>query len=234
VKTLSLALLLMAGMAFVLLGCSDNSNSVVTPNDQVASSGSATSLAKIGEDLHSVTGTAHTYNIVVPELGAFIPGPKEKGGVYNTLIVNAIEHSDHSVSGKLVSQMHGIPPEGQWGWGTKVEGRIIRVAIQGNRALVVFQHTLFVGPDGTNMVTPETPWWGAMAFIDKGEGKNSPRDAAAAWWSSPMEADLTLWLSQSPQEYVDWTLLQLGDVLDPWYPDFNGWFPIDNGNIQVR
>jgi hypothetical protein len=34
-KNLSLALLLMASMVFVLSGCSDNSNSVVTPSEQV-------------------------------------------------------------------------------------------------------------------------------------------------------------------------------------------------------
>jgi hypothetical protein len=61
-KILSLALLLVASMAFVLLGCSDKSAPIVAPNDQGMVSSSASSLAK-GDVLYSATGGAHFFKI---------------------------------------------------------------------------------------------------------------------------------------------------------------------------
>jgi hypothetical protein len=56
-KTVSVALLLVAGLAFVLVGCSDNSNPAAYSNGQsVAPSTAPASLAK-GDILHQVTGS---------------------------------------------------------------------------------------------------------------------------------------------------------------------------------
>jgi hypothetical protein len=57
-KLLSCALLLMASMAFVLLGCSDNSTSPSGPIGQSAPSPSAMVLAKEGPVVRSVTGSS--------------------------------------------------------------------------------------------------------------------------------------------------------------------------------
>jgi len=57
-KTFCCAFLLMASMAFVLLGCSDNSGPVAASNEQVTAPSNASSLAKGGPVVHSVTGSS--------------------------------------------------------------------------------------------------------------------------------------------------------------------------------
>ncbi len=81
-KLLSCALLLMASLAFVLLGCSENSTPIASPTNQMAPPMPAAGLAK-GGVLHSVTGSANCYAIIDPATGFVFPGPKQKGGFYN-------------------------------------------------------------------------------------------------------------------------------------------------------
>ena len=65
-KILSVALLLMASMAFVLLGCSDKSTSPVTPGEQtIGAPSSSAGLAKMGDEQHSATGSAHYRSIPI-------------------------------------------------------------------------------------------------------------------------------------------------------------------------
>ena len=61
-KPIPLALLLVASMAFVMLGCSENSSSLVTPSDQPVGSSvtSQASLAK-GAVVRSVTGSGNIW-----------------------------------------------------------------------------------------------------------------------------------------------------------------------------
>jgi hypothetical protein len=84
-KVLSLALLLMAGMAFVMLGCSDTATPLVSPNDAVASS--VTSQASLAKEaaIHSVAGNGNIW----------IEG---KMGV---LTINAHQYEGGSVKGRL-------------------------------------------------------------------------------------------------------------------------------------
>ncbi len=236
-KTLSLVLQLMACLAFVLAGCSDESAPLLAPGEMAAMSTSAAAQAGgLGkaEDVHFAAGSAQTYNLNLPEYQAFIPWLKEKGALYNTLTFNAVTKNGVT-SGKIVSQMHGVPEGPAGGWMTKADGDVIQLVVEGNLAKIVVKLTLFLGPDGTNWATPETPWWGAIALADNGEGHNaSSPDGTTTWWASPVEADMNLWLSQSPREFVDWTVVLIGDLLDPWYPGFSGWFNVDNGNVQIR
>jgi hypothetical protein len=223
-KARSLALLLMASLAFVLLGCSDNSNSVVTPSDQtINASSSPRSLAKGGVTI-SVTGSCQAYLVAVddPNLGLIIiPGQKSKESFYNTMSFSAIEHSDGTYSGTFVSQFHGVPKEQATGGLAKVTGRVLHVSVQDNIGKFVF---IIADGDFAGM-------WGVIAFKDLGEGgKSGSPDLQAAWLFSDKPEDLQLWKSQTPQEYIDTTVA----MYQPFLPWFNAWLPIDNGNVQVR
>jgi hypothetical protein len=230
-KTLSLVLLLIASMAFIMMGCSDNSSPVVSSKNQAINTASSNmSLAKGGVQ-HSLTGSANTYNILasVPGFGnCIIPGPKEKGGFYNVFTVNAIDQGNGTVSGRFVSQFQGkIPPGWESGSCEKVEGRVIQLVVDetGTKAKVVCEVTTWtVAPNNP------APRWFVIAFVDMGEGGKSAPDRESSWWGSSDPADLALWLGQTPQEYIDWEWSILKDI----FPDMGATIPIDHGNIQVR
>jgi hypothetical protein len=220
------AIVLLAFVGLAILGCSETTDQVVAPVDKV----STVSLEK--QVLHSITGSAHTYNIlsVHPDLGnVILPGPKEKGGFYNVLTINAIIHNDGTITGGLVSQFQGkIPDDYTYEYVEflgKVEIKIIQLVVDetGSIAKIVGEITKWDGP--------QLPWWFAMASIDKGEGNSSSsKDEVSSWWMSDQESDRDLWLSQEPQEFIDWQW----DIIEPYFPEMGATFPIDNGNIQVR
>jgi hypothetical protein len=89
-KALSLALLLMACMAFVLLGCSDKSTSPLTPSEQtIAALSSGPSLAK-GGPVHSANGACNS----------FFEGKMQNWGF------NAKAYSDGTCDGKVQIVVH--------------------------------------------------------------------------------------------------------------------------------
>lgn len=223
-KTFCCAFLLIASMAFVLLGCSDQPTPLLGPTDQAISiSTSPGSLAKEGV-LNSVTGSCQTYLVFIhdPILGdVLFNGPKSKESFYNTITLSAIEHNDGTYSGIFVSQYHGVPKDQATGFLAKVQGRVLHVSVQDNMGKIVFQII-----DGEY-----SGWWGVIAFKDLGEGgKPAPPDMQSAWEFSDQPADLQLWKTQTPQEFIDWTV----EMYQPYFPWFEGWFPIDNGNVQVH
>jgi hypothetical protein len=59
-KVISFVLLLMASVAFVVMGCSDNSNSVLTPTEQAVSAPIG-GLAKVEPILHSANGACNDF-----------------------------------------------------------------------------------------------------------------------------------------------------------------------------
>jgi hypothetical protein len=222
--------LLMASLAFVLLGCSDNSSPIEASTDQALSSSSSPTVLAKGGVRHSVTGTANTYNITVWsdyfQGFCIVPGPKEKGGFYNVFTLHAIEHHDGTFSGSFVSQFQGkVPPDQAVGFSAKVEGKVIQLMVDetGNMAKVVGEITRITGVP--------LPQWFVIVLVDKGEG-NAPenRDRASSWWWSDKIEDRDLWLAQTPQEYVNWEW----NILKEFFPDMGATIPIDNGNIQVR
>jgi hypothetical protein len=224
-KIFSVALLLMATLAVVLLGCSDNSAPIASANEQVApTTTSPGNLAK-GGVVHSVTGSANTYSVFDPA-GYIWPGPKQKGGFYNVVTVNAIDQGNGIFSGRFINQFQGkLPAEQAYGFCAKVEAKVIHLVVDGNKALVVAEITSWKAPDGT----PPLPWWLAQVFIDNGEGGpgGSP-DETGGLWASPDPADKDLWIGMSPQDYLDWMMIITGPL--GWGPTY----PVDHGNIQVR
>jgi len=223
-KTLFLALLLMASLAFVQLGCSEKSAPLVGPNEQnIATSSSPAGLAKEGV-VNSVTGSCQTYLVFIhdPVLGdVLFNGPKSKESFYNTMTFSAIKHNDGTYSGTFVSQYHGVSKDQHTGFLAKVQGRIVHVSVQDNMGKIVFQIS-----EGDY-----AGWWGVLAFKDLGEGgKSAPPDMQSVWEFSDKPADLQFWESQTPQEFIDWSV----ETYQPYLPWFQGWFPMDNGNVQVR
>jgi hypothetical protein len=223
-KTLSFALFLMASLAFVLSGCSDRSAPVVGPADQAISASTVSSSLAKGGILNSVTGSCQSYQVVVedPILGTLIiPGQKSKESFYNTITFSAIEQNDGTYSGNFVSQFHNVPKDQATGGLAKVTGRVLHVSVQDNMGKIVFQ---IVDGDYTGM-------WGVIVVKDLGEGgKSGSLDLQSAWLISDIPGDLQLWKSQTPQEYINMTV----EMYQPYLPWFNGWLPIDNGNVQVR
>ncbi len=174
-------------------------------------------MAKSGVVL-SATGSCQSY-LVVDEHGWLVPGPKEKGGLYNTISFTAFKHADGTYSGMLLSQTHWGPQGADWL--TKVKGKVVHLSIQDNMAKIIFLIT-----EGTM-----AGQWGVIAFKDLGEGgKSAPPDLQSAWWSTSSTVEKESWETLTPQGYVDWTVTQLNPPL-LW---FTGWMAIDNGNVQVR
>jgi hypothetical protein len=227
-KILSLALLLMASLAFVLMGCTDNSDPIVAPTGQALSSPSSPAVLAKTEVKHSLTGSANSYNIVYvhPEFGTcIVPGPKQKGGFYNVQTINAIEHSGGSVTGQYLSQFQGKLPEdvpGGFFFGT-VHGKVIQLIVdEKGQAKVVVEITKWEGP---------LPAWMVEVFIDNGEGKapGMPDRMSSWWWDTTTEAR-DFYLGLTPQQYIDWEW----DILEPIFPWMGATVQIDNGNIQIH
>lgn len=175
-KTLSLVLLLAAGTAFVLMGCSDNGTPLVSPNGEVASSvTSQASLAK-GAVLHSVTGSGNIW----------------LGGKMGVLTITGHLYADQSVSGvlDLVSTA--------WMPGAKMHGKVVALTfyenysfsngVAGPTALFWWVESTLEGYEGKYF---------ASFVVDNGQGKNdwvggnvgpydavtslTPQDIADAW-----------------------------------------------------
>ena len=90
-----------------------------------------------------LTGSAHTYAIYDPGNG-ILPGPKEKGGFYNVIAVNAIDRGAGKFSGSFLSQMQGKVPEDLSDGGlAKVKADVIQLVVDetGTMAKVVYKIT---------------------------------------------------------------------------------------------
>jgi len=73
-----------------------------------------------------------------------LPGPKEKGGFYNVIAVNAIDRGAGKFSGSFLSQMQGKVPEDLSDGGlAKVKADVIQLVVDetGTMAKVVYKIT---------------------------------------------------------------------------------------------
>jgi hypothetical protein len=222
-RALSLALLLMASMAFVLGGCSDNSNSVVTPSEQaLATPASSSSLAK-GGILHSATGSGHWKSVFFSD---------------QTLIrvaFSAIQHADGTVSGEIEDKDRGPT--------FKFHGKVIGLKVKNNIAKIEFKFT-----SGTYFGVPLADYYGGdlskvvawVIAIDNGEGKNAEKPDVVSWFLWGDDAELMPILgvgveyisNLDPQEFMDWvdvSLLPLVGITHDIY-----FTPVDHGSVQVR
>jgi hypothetical protein len=231
-RPLSFVFLLMASMAFVLLGCTDKSSPIVSPTDQALSSPTtSTGLPKAGAKVvNTLRGSANAYyiNWYDPDgniLGT-IPGAKQKGGFYNVETVQADAYSDGTASGSFLYQYLGkLPPGVEGGIFGKIEGKVIKLVVKGSEAFVVVEVTKW----GLYPL----PVWFAQVFIDKGEGTSST-DEVSEWFitnepvDDPGYGSRDLWLDMDPDAFILWATDQLEGTGVPIV------FGIDHGNIQVH
>jgi hypothetical protein len=205
-KVLSLVLLLMASMAFVLVGCSDNSVPIAGPTGQAISSGSAASLAKLGEDLHSATGSGH-----VSDFGG------EK--VDLTFTFSAIQHKGGTSSGEVQVVVHP---------GLKFHGKIFDLKVEDNRAKLSWTYTSgpWTGLYGCAIVEDN----------GEGIKATGPDKMAGFLWTDGSDIGtytIPELIEMSPSEFIYWLEYYIFPLigLPPGTPAL---VPTDKGNVQVR
>jgi len=227
-KALSCTLLLMAGLAFVLVGCTDNSASVVSPGDQTLSGTAdlpAAGLGKVGAEVHSVSGNLHKFI-------RFTNGAtKKKWDCFSKITLNARLGQDGTVSGSISCQYVGTPPEGYF---PPLSGRVIQLKVEESPGFGMMAKVMWETTKGAELFPPELGFGpapiGCMVMVDRGEGKKDTPDCGATICAIDNEVVMTDmgFYPMSPSEFVDTT--------EPW-AEFFGlplYTPVDNGNLQVR
>jgi hypothetical protein len=213
-KLLSCALLLMATMAFVLLGCADNPGPVAGSTDQGISSSSATSLAKMGENMHSATGNGH-WRVI---------GPQSRV----RFCFSAIQHSDGSFSGEVRNNDEGPT--------LKFHGKVYDLKVEGNRAKICWKFT------SGAYTPPGAPPWdltgmpSAVVVVDNGGGKNGsgPDQVSLIWCDPPgtfypaIGKTIEELNALGIDDYLHDVLILAGMSLNDYLPD------TDMGSVKVR
>ena len=208
-KVQSLALLLVASYAFVLLGCSDTATPLVSPTDAVASSiSSPPTLAKGGPVTHAASGSANV----------FVEGKSF------TFAFTANEYAGPSYDGEYQIYVHAQPPE----WG-KIHGKVMSLKVYdylGGKAAVI----------GTIETKSGFPgFYDAFVVVDLGEGKKSASDmyTTTIFWTASLEEAQAVWLLPPDgviNAIIEEHLLMNGTLMTPE----EVLIPIEMGNVQVR
>ncbi len=218
-KTVSLALLLMASLAFVMLGCSDNSNSLVTPTEQsIASSSSPVALGKAEAGvLNTVTGSAHWRSIPAIE------------DLNMTYTFTAIRHDDGGISGEVFLKDFKL----FW----KGKGQVYDLQVSKNTAKLAVHFT--AGNLGGVFDPPSdiTEIFGWLYVVDNGEGSNaSGPDFAGLLLFTNGSDILDKKISDVDNMDIPTFLAWMHDELLPSYGvSYDDWLaPIGNGSVRVR
>jgi hypothetical protein len=207
-KILSLVLLLMASLAFVLPGCTDNAAPLAGPTDQALSIPSAPSVLGKGVGiLHSATGSANVFFEGKPFTFAF----------------TAHEYADLSCKGEYQIYVHAQPPE----WG-KIHGKVMSLRVYdylGGKAAVI----------GTIETKSGFPgFYDAFVVVDNGEGQKSSPDmyTTSIFWTESLSEAQAVW-ALPPDQVINAIVqeqLSFGNVVTPEQV----LIPIEMGNVQVR
>jgi hypothetical protein len=167
----------MASLAFVLGGCADNSNSVVTPSEKAASSFDApTVLAKTGPVVNSATGNG----------GFFFDGKVV------TCMFSARRFADESCNGQFELWAHSQDPT----LGNKWHGKVVFLKVwYGNTAVLGGIETGQYGFPGT---------YDVWVTVDNGEGaKASQPDmhTNSIYWAATLEDAQRVW-TMKPEDVI--------------------------------
>ena len=209
-KVLSLALLLMASVAFVLLGCSDNSGPVGAPTDQALSTGASSgALAKGCVVVGSVVGAG---TFATPDPSTFFSSVKFE--------FTAMKYSDGTCRGEFAMTLVGLGE----GKGTKIYGNVKGIKFYGNVAM-------FWGELRSEFLVDvfgKASWRQIFVVTDNGQGKKRVPDRMSNPWltseelSPPGEFE-TYW-AKSAEDFLASISSDLGTPPD---------YPLARGNIQV-
>jgi hypothetical protein len=214
-KVPSLALLLMASMAFVLTGCSDNSGPVVGPNGQtLAASNSPAALSKTGEGLHQATGTGHW---------ATTPW----GNARIRFAFSAIQHANGTTSGEL--QLND--ESGECYFHAKVTELRIEPG-QPNMAELIGT----IDKGGAGKGAPPYVSTVFVVVVDNGEGKKATGPDMISYipWFGPGDAEyygttVEALLALTPRQFLSW-------AFDAFQPPGETSFlrPVEYGSVEVK
>ena len=207
-RTLSLLLLLMASVAFVLVGCSDNSSSPVSAVEQTVGAPIASaSLTKKGPVVASVSGSAqimweYTY---------------EGRKIYGTFTISARLYADGSCDGEYQVMDHVV----DWKASNKWHGKVLSLKFYGTSVLVGGMETNIELYNG---------WYDAFLLVDNGQPPDgSPRDMRSwVYADAPGNYDYfkdVLW-NMTPEQFVQFEETAI--------PERASLYEITNGNIQIR
>jgi len=182
-KILSLALLLTATLAFVLVGCADNSSPIEASAEQALSTGTPPSaLAKAGI-VASASGSAMMY---FDANGIFTD---EKTGERHICTFNANEYGDGTYSGVVSVR---ITPGNPWA----VSGEVVQVKVHENKAKIIYKIIEATGGAEYLLGT-----YTVFLVIDNGEGANASPDLNCwARFYLPVHPN---WLARTPQQVMD-------------------------------
>jgi hypothetical protein len=207
-KILSVALLLMASLAFVMLGCSDKSSTLVTPSDQtITASSSPASLSK-GVLVASASGNAQLY------LDLDGNPTVERSDVLRVYTFNAREYAGGSYSGEITTL--GAPYK-QWNF----KGTVIQLKVQGNKAKILFRPYKAGG-----LAAGAEDYIVCHLVVDNGEGTNAESpDMGTVWWMFE-PSELPYFMGLSPDGFLEFLAKQE-------FP-FDYLVPNTVGNVQVR
>jgi hypothetical protein len=178
-KIFSCTLLLIAILAFVLLGCSD-SNSPVTPSEQALSTATSTTALAKGGVLASASGSGQMY---IDENGK----PAEKGDMMRVFTFNAREYAD-GCSGEVTFQVAPGRP-------LAFKGDVILLKVHGNKASIVFKYT-----EGEGFFAGLVGWVALMQVRDNGEGASALPDELAGFLSLNRPTIPPRWETSTPDE----------------------------------
>jgi hypothetical protein len=211
-KTFSLALLLVASLAFVLLGCSDNSGLPVTPSEQtIAASSSPASLAKGKPAVCSANGSCNDATF--------------EGAMQNWTF-NARRYADGSCDGVVECVVHAE--------GVKVHGNVLSLRVwnvDGGKAAVIG----FAETRNSDYYSEDHPTVDVFVVYDYGEGKKAPPDMYTGYvfWDESMTSSEARRVWDLSPDKVVWEIGNLKWGEDAWDPTMIV-LPVRQGNVQVR
>ncbi len=204
-KALSVVLALMAGIAFVLLGCSDNSNSVLTPEEKtIVASSSSPSLWKGGPVIHLASGYADIFY----------------GGKSVTFAFTARKYADGSCDGEYQIYTHYQDPD----WG-KWHGKVTSLEVyDGNTAVI----------GGVETKSGFPGYYDAFVVQDNGEGKKDVTDmfTTTVFWNESLEYAQQVWAMPPNLVIEEIVKEQISMGYNVTASDI--FIRIRMGNIQVR
>jgi hypothetical protein len=226
-KTPSIVLLLIASLASVLLGCSDRTDSVVSPQGNVSlaptEEPARISLGKLGPWLNSVSGNVHQYYRLTPATHG------KHWDVFGDITFSAHLDQDGIASGNCRLKNIGAGATLANGFFPDHSGKVVQLMVEespelGRVAKIMYQAT--EGAELMEMFGP-TPI-GCIVVVDGGEGKNALPDCISYWIAidSPEVMTAMGFYEMTPTEFLQLIAMLSGVV--------NGVDPVENGNVQIR
>jgi hypothetical protein len=211
-KIVSCALLLIAAAALALVGCSDKSDSIVSPpSDQSITPESDASLGKCGRIIHSAMANTRTR---VNDMGM----SDKNGQAVWTAKLNAWGLENGTCGGSIHSVIVG--PVVSWSF-RDFEGKVVQFKVAGNKAKFMFEIAKGHLADGTSLAGQV----GCAVVIDNSGCRSPEKDD---YWSA-----FAIDIPQVMKDYGFWEM-SADDFINASTGAGFPPQPVGRGNIRVR